>query len=655
MFGREGSSSTGGGGNAIAIPSAGVRSIESSGATSSGDSITTTTSNNSLELTSCWYSSIMTPPNGLWVLLGLGLAGAFIYTRSRRKQLRKDVRAFIKYLELLPPPQPVSPAPPLPLTGFKFAVQDLFEVEGFGTGFGCLHWEKTHEPASCNAPSIASCVQAGATCVGKTHMDELAYSTNGQNRHYGTPTNPAATSRVPGGACSGSAAAVAAELVDFALGLDSGGDVRIPAAYCGVLGFRPSHGVVSCAGVIPVSQSLDAVGWFARDPHLLKKIGHILLKSSLSEAKQVRRVFIADDCFNLAASPQSRNWQLSAVINTIEKEYGIKVTRMKLGEHFASKIPSLKMSLVCFRVDGEIGKVERGASALRSVRDAFEVLRGHEFRMNHDEWIQSTKMGSGIPEHLKKVLEMNSELVAESMKLRNEARTAFSELLMSDGLLVIPTVPGPPPMLHNKDSSQSDLDDKVSILASLASMSGCCQVSIPLAKYDGCPIAISLIARHGADRFLLEATTKLFSGLQAEPEALANGTNHVEVKPSRRPDAAEVAKEKGNAAFKKKDFKGALRNYSEAIRWDEENATYYSNRAAAYLALFNFHQAEADCCKAIELDKKNVKAFLRRATAREFLGLNKEAEEDFRQALVLEPTNKTASDGVRRVKKLIFD
>ncbi|MCO5599228.1 hypothetical protein L7F22_053328 [Adiantum nelumboides] len=437
--------------------------------------------------------------------------------------------------------------------------------------------------------------------------------------------------------------------------MDSGGDVRIPAACCGILGFRPSHGIVSCAGAVPVSQSFDTVGWFARDPSVLQKVGHILLKLSPSDVKQPRRVFIADDCFNLAAAPEIRNRQLSAVINTFEKEYGIKVTRMKLGDHFASKIPSLKMALVCFRVDGESGKAERGASALRSVRDAFQMLRGHEFKINHDEWIQSARLGSGVPEPLKRALETNSELVSESMKLRNECRLAFNELLMTDGLLVVPTVPGPPPMAHIKDSSQLDLDDKVSVLASLASMSGCCQVSIPLAKYDGCPSAVSLIARHGADRFLLEATRKLFSALQAEPETLANGINHVEVKPSRRPDAAEAAKEKGNASFKKKDYKGAVRNYSEAIRWDEENATYYSNRAAAYLALYNFHQAEADCCKALDLDKKNVKAFLRRATARELLGCYKEADEDFRQALLFEPTNKTASDGVRRLKKLIFD
>ncbi|KAH7429470.1 hypothetical protein KP509_09G050400 [Ceratopteris richardii] len=645
MRGR--SFSTQAGSDSSSISSRGVGSVESGAASPSG-------SGNESDATSSWFSYIMTPPNGLWVLLGLGIAGAFIYTRSRRKQLRKDIRAFIKYLELLPPPTS-SPAAPLPLSGLKFAVQDIFDIKGEVTGFGSPDWERTHQAATCTASSIMDLVQAGAICIGKTCMDELGISSNGQNRHTGTPVNPVEMSYVPGGASSGSAVAVASDLVDFALGIDSSGDVRIPAAYCGVLGFRPSHGNVPCSGAISVSPCLDTVGWFSREPRILQNVGKILLKNHSSDVKRPKRVFIADDCFNLAASKEIRERQISIVSKTIEKEYGIKVSRMKLGEHFASKIPSLKMSLVCFRVDGESGKAERGASALRFVRDAFLVLHGHEFKMNHEEWIQSAKMSGGISVHLKRALEMNSDLVAESMKLRNEARIAFNELLMTDGLLVIPTIPTPPPALHEKDPVDSDSDDCVTILSCLASMSGCCQVSIPLAKYDGCPTAVSLIARHGADHFLLEVVSKIFSGLQNEPEVLANGFNHEEVKPVRRPDSAEAAKEKGNAAFKKKDYKVALRCYTEAIQWDEENPTYYSNRAAAYLALYNFHQAEADCCKALEIDKKNVKALLRRATAREFLGFYKDADEDFRQALVLEPTNRTASDGIRRLKKLILD
>jgi amidase len=93
-----------------------------------------------------------------------------------------------------------------------------------------------------------------------SHHDSASCSINGENKHYGTPVNPAAPSRIPGGSSSGSAVAVAADLVDFSLGTDTGGSVRIPAAYCGILGFRPSHGVVPVVGVIPMAQSFDTVG-----------------------------------------------------------------------------------------------------------------------------------------------------------------------------------------------------------------------------------------------------------------------------------------------------------------------------------------------------------------------------------------------------------
>ncbi|KAJ6387334.1 hypothetical protein OIU78_017118 [Salix suchowensis] len=113
-----------------------------------------------------------------------------------------------------------------------------------------------------------------------------------------------------------------------------------------------------------------------------------------------------------------------------------------------------------------------------------------------------------------------------------------------------------------------------------------------------------------------------------------------------------VSMMKGNQAFKEKQWQKAISYYNEAIKLNDKNATYYSNRAAAYLELGSFHQAEADCSKAINLDKKNVKSYLRRGTAREMLGYYKDAIEDFKYALVLEPTNKRASLSAERLRKV---
>lgn len=596
------------------------------------------------------FASRMASPSNIWVLLGLGIASLILLTRSRKKQIAKDFDAFIKYLELLPPPQPAPPIAPHPLSNLSFAVKDIFDVEGYVTGFGNPDWGRTHDPASRTAPAVTALVQAGAACVGKTHMDEMAYGFLGENKHYGTPVNPAATSRVPGGSSSGSAVAVAGELVDFALGTDTRCSVRLPAAFCGILGFRPSHGAVSCIGVVPMAQSIDTVGWFARDPDVLRTVGQVLLQQTYQEPKQPRRFLIADDCFSLS---DMQNRQLSVVLNSVEKAYGRQViSRLKLGDYLSSKLPSLQK----FQDRVVNGKQEPSISALTAVSKALEILQRHEFKLNHEDWIRSVKpaFGPGASERVMAALETSSELVEDALKVREEARAAMNELLLMDGILVMPTSPGAPPKLQSKRSLIGEFRNKAFTLLSVAGMSGCCQVSIPIGKHNGCPAAISLVAKHGADRFLLDAVRSLFPVCQKEAEAYGSGTGPA-VNAAPRPEAAEAAKEKGNTAFKKKDFRAAIDFYSEAIQCDEKNATYYNNRAAAYLAMCSFHQAETDCTKAIELDKKNVKAYLRRGTAREFLGYYKEADEDFGQALVLEPTNKTAAEGVKRLKKLLYE
>ena len=116
-----------------------------------------------------------------------------------------------------------------PLSGLRFAVKDLFDIAGRTTGCGSPDWLETHGPAQATSPVVTRLLEAGADMVGKTHTDELAYSLFGENFHYGTPVNLKAPDRVPGGSSSGSASAVAGRLVDFAVGSDTGGSVRVPA------------------------------------------------------------------------------------------------------------------------------------------------------------------------------------------------------------------------------------------------------------------------------------------------------------------------------------------------------------------------------------------------------------------------------------------
>src|SRR6185503_9981453 len=116
---------------------------------------------------------------------------------------------------------------------------------------------------------------------------------------YGTPINAAAPGRIPGGSSSGSAAAVAARLVDFAIGSDTGGSVRLPASYCGILGLRPTHGRISLDGVCPLAESFDTCGWFARDAAVFERVGRVLLRDD-APARRPGRLLASRDAFALA-------------------------------------------------------------------------------------------------------------------------------------------------------------------------------------------------------------------------------------------------------------------------------------------------------------------------------------------------------------------
>ncbi len=164
-----------------------------------------------------------------------------------------------------------------PLAGTKFAVKDIYDIAGHVTGCGNPDWLRTHKPAAKTAPVVEKLLAAGGTMIGKTVTDEIAYSLNGQNFHYGTPVNSNAPGRIPGGSSSGSASAVAGNAVDFALGSDTGGSVRVPASLCGIMGIRTSHGRIPLDGIMPLAPSFDTIGWFARDGALLNRIGAVLL------------------------------------------------------------------------------------------------------------------------------------------------------------------------------------------------------------------------------------------------------------------------------------------------------------------------------------------------------------------------------------------
>src|SRR6266699_3917679 len=197
------------------------------------------------------------------------------------------------------PPVRIAGAPRGPLTGLTFAAKDLFDVAGRPTGGGNHDWARTHPIPARHAWAVQLLLDAGATLIGKTVTDEVSLGLLGENAFDGTPLNPKAPDRVPGGSSSGSASAVAQGLCDIALGTDTGGSVRVPASFCGLYGIRPTHGRLDLTGMMPQAPSSDTTGWFARDAGTFARVSEVMLGEPIPAALPTRLV-VAVDAFGFA-------------------------------------------------------------------------------------------------------------------------------------------------------------------------------------------------------------------------------------------------------------------------------------------------------------------------------------------------------------------
>ena len=374
----------------------------------------------------------------------------------------------------VPAPQPQIPGQPGgALSGLRFAAKDIFDIAGYVTGCGNPDWARSHPPAQAHAPVVETLLQAGAELAGKTITDELAYSLNGQNFHYGTPTNVNAPGRIPGGSSSGSAAAVAGGLVDFALGSDTGGSIRIPASYCGIFGLRPTHGRISLEGVMPLAPSFDTVGWFARDAETLARVGGVLLGGVAGEAGRWRRLLLAEDAFALAV-PDA----VAALAPLVE------------------------------RLEQRLTPAEKITAAEGSLDDwmwRFRHIQAREIMASHGAWIAETRptFGPESQERFDWAAGITEAQAAPAREAREGFTARLADLLGDDALLCLPAAPGIAPRCESGAEELKAHRSAVLNLTSIAGLARLPQVSLPLARVAGCPLGLSLIAPAGADEDLL--------------------------------------------------------------------------------------------------------------------------------------------------------
>lgn len=359
------------------------------------------------------------------------------------------------------------------LNGLTFAVKDVFEVENHTNTAGNPDWLRTHRAAGKTAPIIDTLLKQGATFQGVTHTDELMYSLNGENFHYGTPVNPKANNRIPGGSSSGSAVCVAAGLTDFAIGTDTGGSVRIPSTYCGVFGIRPTHGIVSVEGVIPLAKSFDTVGWMTRDAELLLRIGKILFAQIGEDEQSFRQLYFPKEAWELVDSEA-------------------KMTLLKATDKLAERTETKQL-------------VDITSQGLSDWAEIFRIIQGIEIWQEHGEWIQKENpvFGPGIAERFRWAASLNRKELKPKNKLKMKIREHLSELLGDDGVLVIPTAPGEAPLRNLPVESMEQYRSKVMKLTCIAGLTGFPQVTIPVMKENGLPVGLSVIANAGQDLRLL--------------------------------------------------------------------------------------------------------------------------------------------------------
>jgi amidase len=373
---------------------------------------------------------------------------------------------------------PVAGSGDGPLAGLNAAVKDMYDIAGFPTGAGNPTWLATHGPAKAHAAAVEKILRAGATVIGKTICDELFFSVTGINVHYGAPANLRAPGRIPGGSSSGSAAATGAGACDFALGSDTGGSVRVPAALCGVYGLRPTHGRVDLTGAVLMAPSFDTCGWFAPSPGVLRRVGGVLLDGARVDAP-IDAMIIVSEAFP----------EVDPAIATAVKSFLSRAAHVLPRPQEKSVAP-----------DG-----------LDPWREAFRIIQAREAWESFADFVRTEKpqLGPGIKERVAFASTVTDEQADTARRVMAAARTHLRALVSPGTVMALPTSPSIAPKLDLDEKSLDAFRTRVQRLTSMAGLAGLPQINIPAGTVTGCPAGVSFIGWAGGDEALLDLACRL--------------------------------------------------------------------------------------------------------------------------------------------------
>ena len=365
-----------------------------------------------------------------------------------------------------------------PLSDLRLVYKDLYHVAGYPTGAGNPTWLNTHELAAATSPVLLRLMQAGMQIIGRVQTDELAYSLNGCNIHYGTPVNPAAPDRLPGGSSSGCAVAVARGEADVGLGTDTGGSIRVPACYNGLFGIRPTHGRLSLEHMVPLAPRFDTPGWLCRDATTLERVGAQLFGEALIKPEQADLLW-ATSLFDL------------------------------LPETLHTAIAPIKEQLTACAAS--LQKWDFDPARLSELNNTFRTLQGREVARTHSVWVSQhpDAFAPDIAERFQWACQLTAEAEARAERACQQWKTDILAQLET-AYLVIPTTPDLAPLRSASDADLAGFRMKLLGLTALAGLAGLPQVHLPLVSIGGVPFGLSIIGKPGSDMPLL-ALARLFS------------------------------------------------------------------------------------------------------------------------------------------------
>ncbi|MFN3399500.1 MAG: amidase [Ferrovibrio sp.] len=374
------------------------------------------------------------------------------------------------------------------LDGRIISIKDLFDIPGEATTAGSKLLRHA-EPATIEAPAIKRLRQAGAVIIGKTNMTEFAFSGVGINPHYGTPGNPADRSRIPGGSSAGGAVSVADGMAEITIGSDTGGSTRIPAALCGIVGFKPSQYRIPTAGAFPLSYALDSIGPMAR---------------SVSDCALADAVMAGESPGDLAPVP------LAGLRLGIPQGLLMENTEAPVTAAFDTAIRTLtsRGAVVTDHMLPQLAEMLAvNAKGGFAATEAYFIHRDSLDQRPHD----FDQLVRGRIERGKTVSAADYIFM---QRRRADLIAAMDQHLADLDALILPTTPLTAPKI-------ADLADESAFTAanalllrntSVANFFDLCAISLPL-PVAGLPVGMMLIARNGHDKKLLRLAAAIESAL----------------------------------------------------------------------------------------------------------------------------------------------